>query len=36
MGDVFKKVFVSALIVVVMVALMIGVMAAGEFLSGWL
>lgn len=36
MDEVFKKMFISALIVVVMVALMIGVMAAGEFLSGWL
>lgn len=36
MGEVYKKVFISALIVVVMVALMIGVMAAGEFISGWL
>lgn len=31
-----KKVLISALIVVVIVALMIGVMALGELVSNWL
>jgi len=31
-----KKVFISALIIVVMVGLMIGVMAIGELASNWL
>lgn len=33
MGEVFKKVFVSALIVVVIIAFMIGVMFAMEYIS---